>query len=528
MSFTEVFGGSPVQPAEVAYRAIALAADTALQWPVAGINTANVAAGIMDVTPGSGGFSIRMPPADEVSVGNAALVSNVGATAFTLLDAAGGTIASIAAGASYDIIVTDNGSPAGSWRAIQRGATTSAANAGALAGLGTTAVGQILGAGYEVVSTSAPTTLGASDRARLYVWTGGSGTLSFGGVTALGNNWFALVTNQGTGALTLDPNASETIDGSTSIALNPGESCIVGCSGVALYTVGRGRSVDFTSTMLVKDVSGSGSITLTSSEAGNLIQRYTGTLTGNRTVVVPAAVNVYYVHNNTGGAFTLTVKTATGTGVGIAPSEKAIIYCDGTNVVDADTFTPIAPTTFTDGNVGAPAVAFQNESNTGIYRPAPGQIGLAILGALRAMLSASGLSVTGAISSTGNATVGGALGVTGATTLSDQLTVGKAAKGTVVPVAYSSSVTLDFSAGNDFLIGTLAGNITLPNPTGAAAGQGGAIRMQNGPAGPYGLTLGSQFKKKGTFSTGPNAINVIAYKVFQSGEILAVINGGFA
>ncbi|MFP5516920.1 MAG: hypothetical protein ACLGJC_28035, partial [Alphaproteobacteria bacterium] len=112
MSFTEVFGGSPVQPAEVAYRAIALAADTTLQWPVVGANTSNVAAGIMDVTPGSTGLSIRMPPADEVSVGSAALVSNVGATAFTPRDAAGGTIASIAAGASYDVFVTDNGSPA--------------------------------------------------------------------------------------------------------------------------------------------------------------------------------------------------------------------------------------------------------------------------------------------------------------------------------------------------------------------------------------------------------------------------------
>lgn len=504
MTFTQVFGASPVQPAEVTYRAVSLTANTALQWPIVGADTTNVAAGIMDVIATFAGLALSMPPADEVSVGAASLVSNVGANTFTLADAAGGTIVSIAAGASYDVFVTDNGSAAGSWRAIQRGATTSAANAGALAGLGTTAIGQILGAGYEVVSTSAPTTLGATDRARLYVWTGGSGTMSFASVAALGNNWFALVSNQGTGALTLDPNASETIDSSTSIALNPGESCIVGCSGSALYTVGRGRSVDFTSTMLVKDVSGSGSITLTSSEAGNLIQRYTGTLTGNRTVVVPAAVNVYYVHNNTAGAFTLTVKTATGTGVGIAPSEKAIIYCDGTNVVDADTFTPIAPTTFSDGNVGSPSIAFQSESNTGIYRPAAGQIGLSILGTLRAFLSASGLSVV------------------------DGLSVGKAATGAVVSVAYASTVTLDFAAANAFMIGTLTGNLTIANPYNAAAGQGGVIRLQQDGTGGRTLAVGNQIKKVGTFITTPNAINVIAYQVFQTGEVLFVVNGGFA
>ena len=52
--------------------------------------------------------------------------------------------------------------------------------------------------------------------------------------------------------------------------------------------------------------------------------------------------------------------------------------------------------------------------------------------------------------------------------------------------------------------------------------------MQNGGSGPYSLTLGSQFKTIGTFATNANSINVIAYQVFQSGEILAVINGGFA
>lgn len=539
MTFTQVFGNSAIQPAEVAYRAVSLTADVELQWPIVGADTTDVVAGIMDVTPDAGTWSITMPPADEVSTGTAILYRNPGAYAFTLLDNDGGTIVSIPAGTAYDVFVTGNATAAGTWATIQRGATTSAANAGALAGLGTKAIGATLGTAHPASTTVADTTLAAANRAGLLTWTGGSGTFTFDAPATLGNDWFVLIANQGTGALTLDAGGAD-IDGNASIALNPTDSCIVVCDGIAFYTVGRGRSIDFATTMLVKDVSGSGDITLTSAEAGNVIQRYTGTLTGNRNIIVPAATNIYYVSNDTSGAYTLTVKTATGAGVAVTSSQRTILYCDGTDILDADTFTPSVPTFFPDGTVGSPGIGFQSETNTGIYRPAAGQFGVTILGALRALVSASGLAVTGAISSTGNATIGGAstltgnataggtLTVAGVTTLSDQLAVGKAAKGGVVSVSYASTVTLDFSAGNLFLIGTLSGNITLANPSNLAAGQGGVIRMQNGASGSYSLTLGSQFKSIGTFATNANSINVIAYQVFQTGEILAVINGGFA
>lgn len=545
MTFTQVFGGSAIQPAEVAYRAVSLTADIELQWPIVGADTTDVVAGIMDVTPDAGTWSITMPPADEVSTGTAILYRNPGAYAFRLLDNDGGTIVSIPAGTAYDVFVTGNDTAAGTWATIQRGATTSAANAGALAGLGTKAIGATLGTAHPASTTVADTTLAAENRAGLLTWTGGSGTFAFDAPATLGNDWFVLIANQGTGALTLDAGGAD-IDGNASIALNPTDSCMVVCDGTAFYTVGRGRSIDFAATMLVKDVSGSGDITLTSAEAGNIIQRYTGTLTGNRNIIVPAATNIYYVSNDTSGAYTLTVKTATGAGVAVTASQRTILECDGTDILDADTFTPVVPTFFPDGTVSSPGIGFQNETNTGIYRPAAGQFGVTIQGVLRALFSASGLAVTGAVSSTGNATVGGALSVTGAstltgnataggtltvagaTTLSDALTVGKAAKGAVVSVSYASTVTLDFSAGNIFKIDTLSGNITLANPSNLAAGQGGVIRMQNGASGPYSLTLGSQFKTIGTFATNANSINVIAYQVFQTGEILAVINGGFA
>jgi hypothetical protein len=41
------------------------------------------------------------------------------------------------------------------------------------------------------------------------------------------------------------------------------------------------------------------------------------------------------VFNGTTGGFSLTVKTALGTGVTIARGRRALVYCDGTRIVRA-------------------------------------------------------------------------------------------------------------------------------------------------------------------------------------------------
>jgi hypothetical protein len=77
-------------------------------------------------------------------------------------------------------------------------------------------------------------------------------------------------------------------------------------------------------------------VTLTTTQAQNAIYQVTGTLTGNRSLIIPAAAGskLLLVYNNTAGAFSLTVKKATGTGVTVQQGKRAILYYDGTNVVD--------------------------------------------------------------------------------------------------------------------------------------------------------------------------------------------------
>lgn len=77
-----------------------------------------------------------------------------------------------------------------------------------------------------------------------------------------------------------------------------------------------------------------GSQTLTASQYGCGILSLTGTLTSNATLAVPVA-GQWIVANGTTGAFTVTIKTAAGTGLTVTQGAKAQVYADGTNVVPA-------------------------------------------------------------------------------------------------------------------------------------------------------------------------------------------------
>jgi len=80
----------------------------------------------------------------------------------------------------------------------------------------------------------------------------------------------------------------------------------------------------------------SNTATLTQLQSAYPIITLTGTLTANATVNVPAQVGEWIFSNQTTGAFTLTVKTPSGTGVTIAPSSSQYCWGDGTNIYYAN------------------------------------------------------------------------------------------------------------------------------------------------------------------------------------------------
>ena len=101
-------------------------------------------------------------------------------------------------------------------------------------------------------------------------------------------------------------------------------------------------------------MAGSGTYTLTGSELNRIAYRFSGVLTGNRIVVVPATIQQYWVDNQTTGAYTLTIApSGGGASVNIAQNSRAILYCDGTDVLEADTQGVSFPITIAQGGTNA-------------------------------------------------------------------------------------------------------------------------------------------------------------------------------
>lgn len=78
-----------------------------------------------------------------------------------------------------------------------------------------------------------------------------------------------------------------------------------------------------------------GSLNLTDAQNVDALIEFTGTLTSNQTIVTRTAKKIWFIKNSTAGAFSLTVKTAAGTGIVVPQGQGRLLYCDGTNVVNA-------------------------------------------------------------------------------------------------------------------------------------------------------------------------------------------------
>lgn len=393
-TFTQVFGGTTIYPSDVSYLALTLSADTSLEWPLESNSNENPAARIIDVTP-TGSYSIIMPPADQTGTGQTVLFNNLGPQSVTVKNSAGATLLSMGQGEQWQIYLIDNSTAAGTWRVFRYGAATAQAQASALAGYGLAATGSTLSQSTPVTLFSTNYTAGATDRAKAYVWNGGLGTFTLPSAVTVGNDWFVAVRNEGTGNCVVTPQGLETVNSAASLTLAPGDSVTLITDGADWFTLGLGQSAvfafDYTSINLAGE---SGDYTLTGSELNRIAYQFTGALAGNVEVVVPKTTQQYWVYNNTtGGSYTLRVKTNTQSpGVLVTRGSRAILYCDGSEVVDAETGGIATPVAIADGGTGA------TTANAALINLGGTSVGIAVFTAVDQAAAQAAIGVSGGAS----------------------------------------------------------------------------------------------------------------------------------
>ena len=461
-TFVNAFGSSTVPPAQQQYRAVALSASVSLSFPLL-TDSSDVMSSIMDVTASAGSLAIALPDATTGTPGFDTLIRNVGATTFSVTDSSGGAVTTVLAGESKYVYLSDNSSVAGTWKVFTFGTGTSSADASALAGQGLAVNTGLLAVDAPVTTqTDATTLVAANSRGELTVFTAGSVTCNLPTVATATNGYYTDIANQGSGTVTVDNTDGALIDGATSKTLSPSESARFYTDGGAWYTVGYGRSAQFIFTKLVKDITTGSPFTLTAAECSNKLFQFIGTAGADVIVNVPEVVSIYYVQCAFSGAYTLTLKTTSGTGVALANVARTILYCDGTNVVDAQTVPASTILAMTDGTALIPSLYYSGDTDTGFYRVSSNTLGITAGGTRSASFTSTGINDT-AIGTTTKAAGGfTTLAATGAVSFTTPLPV--AGGGTALSsyavgdILYASGATAisklaDVATGNALISG---------------------------------------------------------------------------
>ena len=363
-SFTEVFGGNNIAPAGPTYLSLVpMTADVTLEWPVETAITDQVVANIIDVQATGPGLSIHLPSAEEASKGYCALFNNIGGNNVNVEAIDGSVIVSLAPGTVWEIYLIDNSTLAGSWRVFQFGASVSTAVAAALAGSGLTAKGTQLATNWIITAQGADYVIVDADRAKTEQYIGGVGTFTLPLAATVGSGWYVGIKNSGSGNLTLAASGANLVDGAATATFAPGESGLVVTDGANFFVLfhggGSGGGSGFS--YIIINAAGSGNITLSGAQLNQIGYRFTGVLTGNRTITVPNTAQEYWVDNETTGAFTFSVGTAAQLagpgGVIIPQGNQKILQCDGTNVLPGDSTSVSFPISIANGGTGATTAA---------------------------------------------------------------------------------------------------------------------------------------------------------------------------
>ena len=174
-----------------------------------------------------------------------------------------------------------------------------------------------------------------------------------------------------------------------------------------------------------------------SAESSNKVIEFTGTLTGNFTVEIPAKENNYLLFNNTSGSYTLTVEATghSGNGVAITQGAYSYVYCDGASNYNVKNALSILGSVTTKGDIS-------------------------VTGNVNASVDAN---ITGNAAITGNVAITGTANVTADVNAAANVNVTSAVNGSTA--TFSGNVNADNFVSTNELVYTdgTVGNISVRN-----------------------------------------------------------------
>lgn len=404
MDYSDLFGQYTVPPSEAQYSFAEVLVNSTLSWPnnfTGTVASEFLATTCVDFTA-SAGLSLKLPPADWVSVGTELRLRNVGANALDIQDSAGAGVSSIAPGVVKYFQVTNNDTAGGEWAVYTFGTGTSGADASALAGEGLKVLANKLHVDTPYRGLNSSYTLQATDRAHALDAIAGGLVLTLPLASTLQAGFYAMLRNSSAGGLSLVPSGGEQVDGAASKTVSPQESLILVSTGAGWITVGFGRDATFVFGEVVVNAAVS-PVTLSSADVAGRMIRVSGTAAANLVVNLPSIDNVYFINIEAGvGVYGVMFTTGGGASTALTANQKTVVYCDGINVTPAITTAVTSTLSLTDGGAAAPSISFALDANTGFFRNANGVVGFASSGVATLLLGPNGVVFTSAQGLTAN------------------------------------------------------------------------------------------------------------------------------
>jgi hypothetical protein len=386
-TFTSPFTGTVIEPTDVSYVSLNFATTTQLYWPqVVDTQLGQTAtARIMDCIPATSALTLILPNAEQGSLGTDILVRNIGAFSFTVVDATLDNGVTVDPGKAIYFYLTNNTVDiGGTWGIINFGVGTSSADASSLAGAGLTTVNGQLATAQNPVDITVTPTLDNTSLAVTYVWNGGAGAFTLPDPATLLDGWYIGFRNNGTGALSITPQAPALINGATTITANPGDSgFILFDNTLAGYvTVGLTAPSAAAFTAATYDVDSIVGPTLSLVNFAPIIQTYiaqSGTRTTTLTVTIPAITQIYILANSTnqtGYNINFTVQGSSSPAFILPTGTVVAVLSDGINIYPL-TEAPLGLFYATSGTAADPSYSFSADNESGMYLDGTSVLGLA-------------------------------------------------------------------------------------------------------------------------------------------------------